>query len=192
MKKYVFVLMLAVGVLGMGVPSAMAQDDFSFAVKGGLNFSALGGDSRYDYASKVGFHVGALAEIPFTDIITLQPEALLSYQGSGALYNTDIRLWYLNIPLMAKYNVWDDLWVEAGPYLGLLLSSDVDDFYQGPYDYDPDPDTNTIDIGASFGAGYRFTDELYFQLRFSPGFINVIKDYSSKNRVVQLSVAYFF
>ncbi len=170
-----------------GVINAQSGD-ISFGAKAGLNLSSLGGTNRYDYALKPGFHIGGVAEIPFSDKIILQPETLLSFQGSET-WADNINLFYLTIPVVAKYNVWDKLYVEAGPQLGILLSDNVDEDTYGPF---TDPDVNTLDIGVTFGAGYRLNDNFYFQLRFNPGFVNVVKDYTSKNKVVQLSAVYFF
>ncbi|WP_299528723.1 porin family protein [Ulvibacterium sp.] len=163
--------------------------DGTVAVKAGFNLSALGGDSRYDYGTKPGFHLGGLVEIPFSDVIILQPEVLLSFQGSGTFLEDDINLFYLNVPLIGKYNVWDNLFIEAGPQLSVLLSSNIDEDTYGTL---VTPDKNTLDIGFAFGAGYRLDENFYFQLRFIPGFINVVKDFDSKNRVAQISASYFF
>lgn len=171
--------------------SSMSRSDLAFAAKAGFNLSSLGGDSRYDYAAKPGFHIGGLVEIPFSDEILLQPEALLSFQGNGAYFDEDINLLYLSIPLIAKYNVWDELYVEAGPQLGLLLSNNIDRETYGN-SYVNDPDVNSLDVGLAIGAGYRLDENFYFQIRFNPGFVNVIEDFKSKNRVMQLSACYFF
>lgn len=191
MKKQNFVFILALAFMGLQQLTAQNLDTstFRFAAKAGLNISSLGGDNRYDYASKPGFHLGALAEIPFTDEIMLQPEALLSFQGNGAYYDNDINLFYLTLPLIAKYNVWDALYIEAGPQIGLLLSNNID---ADTYNTVVDPDVNSFDIGLAIGAGYRLNQDFYFQIRFNPGFVNVVDDIKSKNRVFQLSACYFF
>ncbi len=163
--------------------------DGTVAVKAGFNLSSLGGDSRYDYGSKPGFHIGGLVEIPFSDVIILQPEVLLSFQGSGTFLDDDINLFYLNVPLIGKYNVWDNLFIEAGPQFSILLSSNIDEDTYGTL---VTPDKSTFDIGFALGAGYRLDENFYFQLRFIPGFINVVKDFDSKNRVLQISASYFF
>ena len=182
MKKKVFVLMLF-SICATGFLSAQ-----SFGAKAGLNLSSLGGTNRYDYALKPGFHLGGLVDIPIADKMSLQPEALLSFQGSQT-WADNINLFYLTIPVLAKYNVWDKVYAEAGPQLGVLLANNID---SDTYVTFNDPTVNTLDIGITFGGGYRLNDNLYFQLRFNPGFVNVVKDYTSKNRVVQISAVYFF
>ncbi len=160
-----------------------------FGAKAGLNVSSLGGDDVYNYSSKPGFHLGAVLEVPFSDKISIQPEALISLQGSGGFIREDLNFWYLNIPVMGKYNVWDELYIEAGPQIGLLLSNNLDGNVFG--DGGSFDRTNGLDIGLAVGAGYRLNDNFYFQLRFSAGIINAIEDVTSKNRVFQLSAVYF-
>ncbi len=182
MKKNLFLLV----VFALGSYSLQAQ---SFGAKAGLNISSLGGDATYSYDAKLGFHVGGVLEIPFSDKITLQPEALISLQGSGGFFEDDLNFWYLNIPVVAKYNVWDAISIEAGPQIGLLLSNNLDgNTFGGGQNFDA---TNGLDIGLVFGAGYRLDENFYFQLRFGAGFINAIEDVSSKNRVFQISAVYF-
>ncbi|MFX0557658.1 porin family protein [Maribacter sp. CXY002] len=186
MKKLLFI----VAIFSVGVLSLSAQDDLRFGAKAGLNISSLGGDAAYSYDSKLGFHLGGVVEIPFNDIITVQPEAFISLQGSGGFFEDDLNFWYLNIPVLAKYNVWDQIYIEAGPQIGLLLSNNLDgNTYGGTLEtFDA---TNGLDIGLAIGAGYRLDENFYFQLRFTAGFINAIEDITSKNRVVSVSAVYF-
>jgi len=182
MKKLV-VFVLFLGLIFMNKGNAQ---DLSLGVKAGLNVSSLGGSADRGFGSKPGFHAGVVAELGLTDKFLLQPEALLSLQGSGngiTGLSNDFNLFYLNIPVALKYNVWNDLHIEAGPQLSALLGSNLDDFAL---------DTNAIDFGFFVGAGYRLNDNFYFQLRFNAGFINAIEDVTSKNRVVQISAVYFF
>lgn len=182
MKKNLFLLV----VFALGSYSLQAQ---SFGAKAGLNVSSLGGDANLSYDAKLGFHVGGVLEIPFGEALMIQPEALISYQGSGGFFQDDLNFWYLNVPVMAKYNVWDELYVEAGPYVGLLLSNNVDRNISGTgASFDA---TNGLDLGLGIGAGYRLDENFYFQARFSAGFINVIEDVNSRNRVFQISAVYF-
>lgn len=160
--------------------------DLSLGVKAGLNVSSLGGAANNSYGSKPGFHAGIVAEMALSDAFLVQPEALISFQGSGngiTGLSNDINLFYLNIPVALKYNVWNELHIEAGPQLSALLGNNLEDFALG---------ANKIDFGLFVGAGYRLDDNFYFQLRYNAGFINAIEDVTSKNRVLQVSAIYFF
>lgn len=169
--------------------NVQSQSDILFGAKAGLNLSSLGGDAAYNYSVKPGFHIGGVLEVPFSDKISIQPEALISLQGSGGFFLEDLNFWYLNVPVMAKYNIWDELYIEAGPQFGVLLSDNLDgNAYGGGGVFE---ESNGIDIGIGVGAGYRLDDNFYFQIRFSAGAINAIEDITSKNRVFQVSAVYF-
>ncbi len=166
-------------------------DDIRFGAKAGLNVSSLGGDAAYSYDAKAGFHLGGVVEIPFSDLITIQPETLISLQGSGGYFEDDLNFWYLTIPVVGKYNVWEDLYIEAGPQVSLLLSDNLDGNSYGGSGT-AFAESNGLDFGLVAGAGYRLDDNFYFQARINFGFINAIEDVSSKNRVFQVSACYFF
>lgn len=186
MKKIV----LIVSLFSFGIYNLSAQGDMSFGAKAGLNVTSLGGDAVYSYDAKLGFHVGGVLEIPFSDKISIQPEALISLQGSGGFFEDDLNFLYLNIPVVAKYNVWNALHIEAGPQISLLLSDNLDGNGFGGNGQTFD-NTNSLDFGFVVGAGYRLDENFYFQARFAAGFINAIEDVSSKNRVFQVSAVYF-
>ena len=167
-----------------------AQGDIRLGAKAGLNISSLGGDAVYSYDAKAGFHVGGVLEIPFSDVINIQPEALISLQGSGGFFEDNLNFWYLTIPVMAKYNIWDALSVEAGPQIGLLLSDNLEgNTFGGNGSF---LESNGLDFGLGVGAGYELDENFYFQARISFGLLNAIEDVTSKNRVFQISACYFF
>lgn len=194
-KIYVILAFFSLGLLQMNAQvvqgTSGSSSDIRFGAKAGLNLATLGGSTGLgNYSSKPGFHLGAVLEIPFSDMITLQPEVLISLQGTGGyITNENLNLWYVTVPVMGKYNVWDDLYVEAGPYVGVLLGENSED--QILNGLATNFDTNTLDFGLGLGAGYELTDNFYFQARFNFGFINAINNVNSKNRVFQLSAVYF-
>ena len=184
MKKVLFTIALSF----LLVSGLQAQSDFEFGVKAGFNVSSLGGNDNFNSA-KPGFHAGVALAFPFGDKISIQPEVLVSLQGSGGFVREDLNFFYLNLPIMGKYNIWDELHIEAGPQIGFLLSNNLDgNAFGGDNEFDA---TNGLDLGLGVGAGYRLNDNFYFQLRYSAGIINAIKDLKSKNRVLQISAIYF-
>lgn len=185
MKKLVFMVSFCL----LGCYAMNAQDIARFGAKAGLNLSSLGGDALYSFDPKAGFHLGAVLELPFAYKLKIQPEALISLQGSGGFFQDDLNFWYLNFPVMGKYNLFDEFYIEAGPYLGLLLSNNLDgNTFVGGQTFDQ---TNGLDLGLGVGAGYRLDDNFYFQARYSAGLVNAIEDLKTKNRVFAISVVYF-
>jgi len=190
------IILAAIAVMAFGFTNAQQT---RFGVKGGLNISTVVGGDVEDTKSLIGFHVGGFAEIHVVQRFFIQPELLFSTQGtkvdvpSGA--DSDIKLNYLNIPVLAKYYIIDKKFnVEAGPQLGVLLSAkldgnDIKDF------------TRSVDLGFNLGAGYSFTDNLSVGLRYTIGLspltdkdIDNSRDYydSAKNSNLALSLAYKF
>lgn len=192
MKK---IILSAIAIMAFAFTNAQST---RFGVKGGLNLSTVVGGDVDNTKTLVGFHVGGLAEIHIVEKFYIQPELLFSAQGTkvdGLGSDGDLKLNYLNIPVVAKYYIVDKKFnVEAGPQLGVLLSAkangeDVKDF------------TRSVDFGFNIGAGYSFTDNLSVGLRYTIGLspitdndIDNSEDYynSAKNSNLQLSLAYKF
>lgn len=192
MKK---IILAAAAVMVFGFANAQKT---RFGVKGGLNISTVVGGDVDDTKALVGFHVGGFAEIHVVQRFFIQPELLYSAQGTkvdGIGSDADIKLNYLNIPVLAKYYIVDNKFsVEAGPQLGILLSAKADG-------HDIKDFTRSTDIGFNLGAGYNFTDNLSVGLRYTIGLsplsdkdIDNTDDYydSAKNSNLALSLAYKF
>ncbi|UTN04438.1 outer membrane beta-barrel protein [Flavobacterium bizetiae] len=171
-----------------------------FGVKGGLNISNFTGYQE-DVKSLAGFHIGGFAEIKISKKFAIQPEFLFSTQGTtiegyDGDSNTNVKLNYLNIPVLAKYYITDAFFVEAGPQIGFLLSAknsgvDIGDLYK------------STDYGLNLGLGYNFTENISGNVRYTIGLtdINDVSDDSQypdlynasfKNSNFALSLAYKF
>jgi len=192
MKK---IILSAIAIMAFAFTNAQST---RFGIKGGLNLSTVVGGDVENTKSIVGFHVGGLAEIHVVEKFYIQPEVLFSAQGTKADdlgSDIDIKLNYLNIPVIAKYYIVDKKFnVEAGPQLGILLSAKAEDF-------DIKDDTKSVDFGFNVGAGYSFTDNLSIGLRYTIGLSPLWDDdidsseelyNSAKNSNLQLSLAYKF
>ena len=119
---------------------ASAQE-VKFGVKGGLNISLLslsgsipaGGST----SSNTGFVIGGIADIKINDKLSIQPELLFSNDGGTyqytntvdaninvtGVYGQKIKTNSLSIPIVAKYNVIDNLSMDAGVQISYLLSA---------------------------------------------------------------------
>ncbi len=181
----------------MAVAFSNAQET-RFGIKGGLNLTNFSGDT--DTNVKAGFHIGGFAEIKIIERLAIQPELLFSTQGAslrmigGPDSSSDLKLNYINVPVLAKFYITKQFTVEAGPQIGFLVaaknySGDVKDFYK------------STDFGFNFGAGYNFTDNISAGIRYTVGLSGVVdRDYenvgdyydSAKNSVLALSLAYKF
>ncbi|MFH6604921.1 porin family protein [Maribacter algicola] len=156
--------------------------DILFGAKAGLVVSDLRGDGIVDNTPHIGFQVGGIAEIPIAEDIYLDPELLLTLQGTRGI-GDNLNLFYVNIPVMGKYHITDEIAVELGPQLGVLLGGNYDDF---------NIDAKTIDVGLGIGGGYRLDSNIYLQLRFNTGFIKVFENLDTYNIAAQIGASYFF
>lgn len=192
MKK---IILSAIALMAFAFSNAQ---ETRFGVKGGLNITNITGDS--DTNSLVGFQVGGFAEIKIIERLAIQPELLYSTQGAsyrldgGPDSSGELKLNYINIPVLAKFYVTKQFTVEGGPQLGFLVSAkdygtDVKDLYK------------STDLGFNFGAGYNLTDNFAIGLRYTVGLSSVfdkkyddVFDYydSAKNSVLALNLSYKF
>ena len=152
-------------------------------LKGGVNVSNM---AIEEAGNKLGLQGGVFAEFIFNNF-AIQPELLFSMQGAkfsevenGISNNAFLKNNYVNIPLMAKYYIFDGFCIEAGPQLGLLLSAKVKVKVSGR----SKPETgnyksmlNNFDFSFNLGASYLIPNTpLGFYVRYSLGITDIIKD----------------
>ncbi|WP_228851898.1 porin family protein [Aegicerativicinus sediminis] len=196
MKK---ICLLTVLILSMSI-GAKAQE-LHFGIKGGLNFATVGGDDTEDLKMRTAFHLGALMEVRFSEVFAIQPEVLYSAQGTSGEedgLDVDIKMDYINVPIMAKYNFSEKFSVEAGPQIGFLVSTKAktDGVEVDLDEYDL---FNDFDFGLAVGLSYKIMPNLFVSGRYNLGLSNINNDSgdfesegSNQNNVIQLSIGYMF
>ena len=203
MKKYILSALL---IFAIGLTSAQ---NTQFGIKGGLNLANLNGTGWVELSNTspiISFHVGGFVEIKLSDKISIQPELLYSLQGckykielrqdpNETATNSDVvsSLSYINIPVMFKYYVIEKFSLEAGPQLGVLVSSKVKQTLTGQPSivYDNISGYNSIDYGVNIGAGYDISEKLSTGIRYNLGLCDIDKSTSvTKNNVLSLSMCY--
>jgi hypothetical protein len=205
MKKSI--LLIAIGLFGF--TSVNAQEFVMFGAKGGVNFSSFYGDgvpAFTDHKGRTSFHLGLVAEIPVSERFSIQPEVLYSGQGYDLATrnngnDVEYQLDYINVPLIAKFYVFEGLALEAGPQVGFLVNSEID--------FDPSSvnDGNSInlnedqfnktDFSVALGASYKFRGGLFLNGRYNIGLREVYDDSvvsgaDAKHSVVQLGLGFMF
>nr|WP_298005399.1 porin family protein [uncultured Flavobacterium sp.] len=173
--------------------SALAQQEVKFGPKAGVNFATVNGKDTDEAKMMIGFHVGAFAEIKFNDKFAVQPEVLFSAQGAkvkesgtevvmGVPVNYEAegktKLNYINIPIMAKYYITDNFAVEAGPYVGFLMTAETE--YEATMSAagisqteksteDIKDFSNSIDFGVGVGASFNLDSGFFIGARYNLG-----------------------
>jgi hypothetical protein len=209
MKKIILTSFMLCSVFGF-------SQEIKFGAKVGLNLSNLRGDYPTgidEHNSKIGFHIGGFAEYEINDKFTLQPELLFSTQGNtygykdyygggsyydGADYN--LKLNYLNLPVILKYKIIEKLSIDFGPQIGYLMSAktkidvtedsrdpsqnysvEIDMLNDGTYNFggttvQGKASANRLDFSLNLGASYDITEKIFLQGRYNFGLSTVDKN----------------
>lgn len=211
MKK--LILLVACAIFAVGA-SAQVQ----FGAKAGLNLASQTNadvDSNGNLKSskmKPSFYLGGFAEYTISDFVGVQGELIYSRQGgftkeTEAVFGTTktwTRLDYLNIPILAKIYVLENLSIDLGPQFGFLVSAkgkwettgadDPDD--NGSETVDIKKITNGFDMSFGMGVSYKITPNIEVGARYNLGLTDTVKDNPTKdkekNNVIQVGVGYRF
>lgn len=176
-----------------------------YGIKAGLNFSSLTNMNNLDqeleleleFKTKTSFYMGVMAEYRFSDFLGISPELVYSRQGVMTKNNGETgygRINYLNLPVMAKLYLTDDLSLDAGPQLGLRLNGK--DVYKVDGSKQKDDVTSqykTVDVNFAMGLTYNF-GKIFAQVRYNLGLTDTSTSGSvkHKNNVIQIGAGYCF
>ena len=183
MKKVILLFVFASSLI-------VSQAQVKFGGKAGLNLSSFSGDDAENVKAKVGFNIGALAEIPVGTNFSVKPELVFSTQGAKAedLDDAKFNLNYLNVPLLAKYTSASGFFAEAGPQIGFLLSAKAK---SDDVDVDVKDQFKSTDFSLALGIGYEMLESGFgVNLRYNLGLSDIpdADDASFKNSVFQIGV----
>lgn len=184
MKKITLALL---GLLAFST-NAIAQQEVKFGPKAGVNFTNLSGLDESEM--KIGFHVGAVAEIKFNDKFSIQPEVVYSTQG--AKYSTvmipngtieaEIKNDYINVPILGKYYFVEGLSLEFGPQFGFLMKSETKGANST---IDTKDGYKSIDVGLAVGLAYDLPMGVFVGARLNAGLTKVNEDIKVGNTTVE-------
>lgn len=191
MKK---IILPALAVMAFGFANAQGTGS-RFGIKGGVNFSNNSSDFN-ENETLIGYQVGIFSEIKTDERFAIQPELFYSTHGvknkfekNGVAYNSDIKLSYLNLPILAKYFVIQGLSVQAGPQIGFLMHAEENGINITDH-------VKTIDFGLNFGVGYNFLEDCSVDLRYNLGLSNAVDfhvgddNYKIKSNVFSLALGF--
>ncbi|WP_297970338.1 porin family protein [uncultured Capnocytophaga sp.] len=182
MRKIALLIIMTV----CGLSQVHAQD---FGVKAGYNYSTFRGEtsSISTIEGLSGFYIGGLVELPISDVLSIQPELIFSRQGVAlrqelkgfglnvSINNADIRLDYLNIPVMAKVNL-GPLFLQGGVQFGFLVGKPELGRYITNVRVGTllDKDSyNSFDFGVGAGLGFNFNRRFFAEARYTHSLTNV-------------------
>jgi len=132
----------------------------------------------------------------FSESFGLQPELLFSSAGAK-MDDSKIKMSYISLPVMLRYQPIEILNVHAGPQFGFLASAKADD---GDESMDVKEAYKGLDLGLGIGAGLDLPMGIGFTARYVLGLSNISDgddeffgdEVTVKNNAIQLSVTYRF
>jgi hypothetical protein len=139
-------------------------------VKGGINLANLYVDDASDENLKVGLNAGLFFKVPFTEFFAIQPEILYSSKGSKVTYDNWLQgsgeyrfnLNYIEVPMLAVFNLGPHFNLHAGPYASFLASANTKDMRDDGTIADANDlnadNFNRFDYGLSGGAALEFSN----------------------------------
>jgi len=178
------VFLLAAGIqqlLAQGAPKPIV------GAKLGPNLANISGES----GNKIRFagHLGIYTIISLDYFLKLQFDFMYSQQGHGSdSGDGGLNLSYINIPILARYEMSYNINLNAGLQVGFLLSAKTKIF---DAKFDVKNQFKTIDIGLPLGIGLDFSDKKFnVNLRYIIGLSNISSNTGEtrKNNVFQISV----
>jgi hypothetical protein len=168
MKKLIFLTVLV--VLGMTVSNAQTETKtttFRWGPTAGVNFSGASGDVD-DIDSRTGFRAGVVASLEISELFSVQPEVVYSMRGWKE-QNLTIKIDYVEVPIMADFEVVDGLSLQGGPIIGFNISAEL----VNGMTVDIQDDVESISFGFAIGAQYELPMGLFFNLRYDMGINNI-------------------
>ncbi|MFM2207437.1 MAG: hypothetical protein RL213_1412 [Bacteroidota bacterium] len=183
--------------------SAFSQG-FRAGFRAGMTATQVDGDQLQGF-NQAGLLGGITVSRDLGERFSLGMEMIYIQKGSRKPLNTDdntyyvMRLSYVEVPLLLRFNAGKKLMLEAGPSFGVLVASKEKD-QSGIIDYAPPFEKREYSLNA--GLGYLLSDDLLFNARYGFSLLPVRRfdsvlnyyywDRGQFNSVVQLSLNYSF
>lgn len=149
---------------GLGGPNS------GFGIKGGVNFAEVNGSDKNVLGNTekyTAWHAGLYAQFAVSDFFSLQPELLYSRKGYERNDST-FRFDYLELPVLAVFNLSDNISIHLGPQIAAMVSAQEEDKEVDIERF------NTFDYGVAGGFEGRI-NRFRLGARYSLGLADLIK-----------------
>ena len=186
------------------VLAMLATTSFAQNVGGhlALNFGTTIGEDNEDVPWGLGVNAGVAAKFTLIPMLDLAPE--IDFEMRRA--SDDDVTWTtmaINIPVLLRVNVMPQLFLEVGPTVAFLLSSEMETevtVLGGGATVSVDLGSDDIDVletfelGLAAGAGFTVMPKLDLNFRVAMGLTSLVSDDfgEAKNLQLQLGGTYWF
>lgn len=190
------------------------QEYFEYGFKGGINLSNVSGDNTSSYETRTSMNIGAYGLYKILPKLGIQAELLYSEQGFSNEFNREtnnteevdqvLRMQYINLPVLASYNIIENLWVEGGLQVGYLAKAEIEEetvtiSQSGGVDSSTETIEETdnyerIDLGLAGGLRYKLSQNFMIQARYTQSLNDINKELQGDqyNSIFSFSVGYVF
>lgn len=219
MKKWKAAV-LTLAIAGATANTSMAQ--LSVGLKGTGTLNSISGNTVSGTEKKMamGYGFGAIVNVGFSNVFSLQPEVLYLQKGgktvlTGSDDYSQLTVNYLEIPILAKAQFGGEKfkgYAVLGPYAGYWIGGKTKNSLLGEqtsesieFDNDLEDDgyrQNRLDIGLNGGLGAQYTigrSNIFLEARYGFGLSDMNRyetapeDYKKQsNRSIQVSLGYAF
>ena len=200
-------------LLALCLLASYAVEAQYIGLKAGYNYATLKGNvsDGANFKPYHGYYAGITLEFPLSNLFSLQVEGIYNRRGANITSNTygkaKLNLYYLSLPVLARFNVGKGINLHIGPQLEYRI--DKPNFY---FDAGTDPVTRVkddaldiIDGAMTVGIAYMTDAGWFFEARWVQGLTSVFEadetslthigispDYNFKNRTLSVGVGYRF
>ena len=188
MMKLNFYAFLLAALFLFGTTHAQAQET-KFGLKGGAalytvtaSISAFGESEEEKSDTHTGFGAGLFAEIPVSDIVSLQLEGLYMQKGASDeldeadIDDGDLTLSYIDVPIFLRFNLPLDEkirpFVYGGGFAGYLLDAEAESGGESVDEIEIADLLTDINYGVVLGGGVSF-GKLTLDVRYDIGLANL-------------------
>ena len=168
---FVLAFLLPISGFSQNAPTKIFQGGFLF----GMNTSQISGDNLCGFY-KLSPTLGSFVRMKFGEKSSIQME--LDYLGKGAHKNIkpkdsistiyNLRLHYIELPLVFQYNYNSNLNLEVGPSLGVFFWSREEDNYGDMSGiYSSREQFKPFDLSFTVGGTWMINEKWSFNIRFA-------------------------
>ena len=187
---------------GFGGITDTRKNVVSLGVTAGANYAMMSNYDPVDLGSRsgIGFQGGLAVNAHFgqrrgadagTGPIGLQLEVLYAQHNIKTDLSDNIKLGYLEIPLLFKYYITPNLNVELGPTFCYILSKSPD-VLNGTSTTIAIGELKGGDVKGTVGISYQTKSGFYASARYNLGFSELAGNFPCKVSAVSVSVGYLF
>ncbi len=192
--KYFWLAIISAFLIAAGSDKAFSQRT-EIGFKGGFNIYSLNFEDNAETDNRTTLQYGFIGRFYPVRIRSLTLQTELNYSPQGVyLKSSDavVRLDHINVPILFQYRFDNNIRVQAGPQLGFLMNSWMD---QGGATYDITNRFRKVDLSFTAGLSYPLmSNGLGIDIRYNLGLSRISTDdlYRSSNRGLQISLFYLF